>query len=177
MHKKISSVDDSRIRYSRMTSLNYHRGWWHLNQLSMMFCQSPAKKLSIVLDYSMHDQTLNRAKYTNYLGISLTSDLNRNKHIHQITGNAKHDMGLRETPSQQLKTNTYKTSPVAHRQCWFRLTMLCKQTTKDQHLRNWAFLFLFPPKQMQHLIYQVQFLSRFRFRFVHFRLTQRTYKQ
>ena len=40
-----------------------------------MFCQSPAKKLSIVLDYSMHDQTLNRAKYTNYLGILLTSDL------------------------------------------------------------------------------------------------------
>ena len=58
----------------------------------------------------MHAQILNRVKYTKYLGVSITSDLNWNKPIKQITGKVNQMLGFVKrnikTRSQHLKTGS-----------------------------------------------------------------------
>ena len=70
------------------------------------------KRLPIVLNYTIHDQILNRVKYTKYLGVSTTSDLNWNEHINQVTGKANQMLGFVKrnikTRLQNLKTEAYK---------------------------------------------------------------------
>ena len=60
----------------------------------------------------MHAQILNGVKYTKYLGVSITSDRNWNKHNNQVTGKANQMLGFVKrniiTRSQHLKTKAYK---------------------------------------------------------------------
>ena len=61
----------------------------------------------------MHDQILNRVvKSTKYLRVTITSDLNWNKHINQTAGKANRMLGLVnrniKTRSHNIKTKAYK---------------------------------------------------------------------
>ena len=59
----------------------------------------------------MHAQILNRVKDTKYLGVSIPSDLNWNKHINQGTGKANQMLGFVKrnikTRAQHLKAKAY----------------------------------------------------------------------
>ena len=60
----------------------------------------------------MHGHTLNRLKSTKYLGLTITSDLNWNKHINNITARANQSLGFVKrnvkTRSKDIKTKVYK---------------------------------------------------------------------
>ena len=62
--------------------------------------------------YTLHGHTLNRVKSTKYLGLTITSDLNWNKHINNITARAKQSLGFVKrnvkTRSRLIKTKVYK---------------------------------------------------------------------
>ena len=70
------------------------------------------KRSPVIYHYSLHGLTLNRVKSTKYLGITITSDLNCNKHIGQITGKANQALGFVKrnikTRSRKVKTLAYK---------------------------------------------------------------------
>ena len=71
------------------------------------------KKQPTLFNYTMHDQILNRVKSTKYLGVTITSDLNWNKHINQTAGKANQMLGFVKrnikTRSHNIKTKAYKT--------------------------------------------------------------------
>ena len=70
------------------------------------------KKQPTLFNYSMHNQILNRVKSTKYLGVTITSDLNWNKHINQTAGKANQMLGFVKrnikTRSHNIKTKAYK---------------------------------------------------------------------
>ena len=70
------------------------------------------KKSPTVYSYTLHDQILNRVKSTKYLGVTISSDLNWNKHISNITGKANQALGFVRrniiTRSHTIKTRAYK---------------------------------------------------------------------
>ena len=70
------------------------------------------KKQPTLFNYSMHDHILNRKKRTKYLGVTIISDLNWNKHINQTAGKANQMLGFVKrnikTRSHNIKTKAYK---------------------------------------------------------------------
>ena len=62
------------------------------------------KKQPTLFNYSMHDQILNRVKSTKYLGVTITSDLNWNKHINQTAGKANQMLGF---VKRNIKTRSH----------------------------------------------------------------------
>ena len=70
------------------------------------------KKQPTLFNYSMHDQIFNRVKSTKYLGVTITSDLNWNKHINHTAGKANQMLGFikrtLKTRSHNIKTKAYK---------------------------------------------------------------------
>ena len=70
------------------------------------------KKSPTAYSYTLHGHTLNRVKSTKYLGLTITSDLNWNKHINNITARANQSLGFVKrnvkTRSRDIKTKVYK---------------------------------------------------------------------
>ena len=136
-------------RSSRMTLLNKHHMWqdlWLMN-FNPSKCEVltvTRKKLPIVFNYTMHALILNRVKDTKYLGVSITSDINWNKHINQVTGDPHTEVAVQRSEMVQRRAARYvmrryhNTSSIsdmmehlqwptlAQRRCCLRLTMLLK---------------------------------------------------
>ena len=70
------------------------------------------KRSPTAYSYTLHGHTPNRVKSTKYLGLTITSDLNRNKHINNITASANQSLGFVKrkvkTRSRLNKTKVYK---------------------------------------------------------------------
>ena len=70
------------------------------------------KKSPTTYSYTLHGHTLNRVKSTKYLGLTITSDLNWNKPINNITARANQSLGFVKhnvkTKSRDIKTKVYK---------------------------------------------------------------------
>ena len=64
-------------------------------------------------DYILHGKTLATADSVKYLGVTITSDLRWNKHIHTITSKANRTLGFLKRNlkinSTALKSTAYKT--------------------------------------------------------------------
>ena len=78
-------------------------------------CEIPSvtkKKYPTAYNYTLHGHNLNRVKSTKYLGLTITSDLNWNKHINNITAEANQSLGFMKrnvkTISRDIKTKVYK---------------------------------------------------------------------
>ena len=70
------------------------------------------KKSPTAYSYTLHGHTLNRVKSTKYLRLTITSDLNWNKQINNITARANQSLGFVKrnvkTRSRDIKTKVYK---------------------------------------------------------------------
>ena len=70
------------------------------------------KRSPTAYSYTLHGHTLNRVKSTKYVGLTITSDLNWNKHINNITARANQSLGFVKsnvtTRSRNIKAKVYK---------------------------------------------------------------------
>ena len=70
------------------------------------------KRSHTAYSYTLHGYTLNRVKSTKYSGLTITSDLNWNKHINNITARANQSLGFVKrnvkTRSKLIKTKVDK---------------------------------------------------------------------
>ena len=114
LYFEVASADDCQMLQSYLNKLTE----WEEKRL-MSFNQSKCEVLTVtrkkqptLFNYSMHDQILNRVKSTKYLGVTITSDLNWNKHINQTAGKANQMLGFvkrnMRTRSHNIKTKAYK---------------------------------------------------------------------
>ena len=69
-------------------------------------------KHKLVHLYTLHNQTLSETDSAKYLGLTITSDLQWNQHINNITNKANTILGLLRRnlriPSQTIKTHAYQ---------------------------------------------------------------------
>ena len=72
-----------------------------------------SKRNPVAYSYSLHNETLRRVSSTKYLGVTISSDLNWNRHISNITGRANQALGFAKrninTRSQKIRSMAYKT--------------------------------------------------------------------
>ena len=70
------------------------------------------KRSPTAYSYTLHGHTLNRVKSTKHLGLPITSDLNWNKHINNITARANPSLSFVKrnvkTRSRLIETKVYK---------------------------------------------------------------------
>ena len=69
-------------------------------------------KHKLVHSYTLHNQNLSETDSAKYLGLTITSDLQWNQHINNITNKANSILGLLRRnlriPSQTIKTHAYQ---------------------------------------------------------------------
>ena len=70
------------------------------------------KRNPVAFSYSLHNETLRRVSSTKYLGVTISSELNWNGHILNITGRANQALGFAKrninTRSQKIRSMAYK---------------------------------------------------------------------
>ena len=69
-------------------------------------------KHKLVHSYTLHNQNLSETDSAKYLGLAITSDLQWNQHINNVTNKANSILGLLRRnlriPSQTIKTHAYQ---------------------------------------------------------------------
>ena len=70
------------------------------------------KRNPVTYSYLLHNETLRRVSSTKYLGVTINSDLDWNRHISNITGKANQALGFANgninTKSLKIRPMTYK---------------------------------------------------------------------
>ena len=111
---EVASADDCRMLQSDLNKLTEWEEKWLMsfNPSKCEVLTVTRKKQPTLFTYIMHDQILNRVKSTKYLGVTITLDLNWNKHINQTAGKANQMLGFVKrnikTRSHNIKTKAYK---------------------------------------------------------------------
>ena len=128
LYREIKTKQDCTVLQDDLNTLAKWEDKW-LMQFNLTKCQTISitrKKKPIKFQYSLHDVILENVKSAKYLGITLTSDLNWNKHIATVTSKANKALGFIKrnihTPSEIVK-NTCLPSPsqAIPRVCHLRL--------------------------------------------------------
>ena len=107
-------MDDIQILQNDLAELTSQKDLWliNFNPIKCEVLTVTRKRLLIIFNYTMHAQILNRVNETKYFGFYITSDLNWNKYINQVTGKANQMLGFVKrnikTLLQHLKTKVYK---------------------------------------------------------------------
>ena len=94
-----------------------------------------SKTKSIVHLYTIHNQNLSGTDSAKYLGLTITSDLQWNQHINNITNKANSILGLLRRnlriPSQTIKTHAYQSLVRPHLE--YASTVWDTHTQKNIH--------------------------------------------
>ena len=114
LYLEVASADDCQMLQSDLNKLTEWEEKWLMsfNPSKCEVLTVTRKKQPTLFNYIMHEQILNRVKSTKYLGVTITSDLNWNKHINQTAGKANQMLGFVKrnikTRSHNIKTKAYK---------------------------------------------------------------------
>ena len=97
-------------------------------------------KHKLVHLYTLHNQNLSETDSAKYLGLTITSDLQWNQHINNITNTATSILGLLRRnlriPSQTIKTHAYQSLVRPH--------LEYASTVWDPHTQKHIHLLIFP---------------------------------
>jgi len=70
------------------------------------------RKKTVIFPYTLHDTTLRTTENANYLGVTISSNLNRSSHINTIPNKAKYSLRFIrrnvKTQNKQLKEAAYR---------------------------------------------------------------------
>ena len=94
LYFEVASADDCQMLQSDLNKLTEWEEKW-LMSFNTSKCEVltvTRKKQPTLFNFSMHDIILNRVKSTKCPGVTITSDLNWNKHINQSAGKAGPDI-------------------------------------------------------------------------------------
>ena len=92
-------------------------------------------KHKLVHSYTLHNQNLSETDSAKYLGLTITSDLQWNQHINNVTNKANSILGLLRRnlriPSQTIKTHAYQSLVRPHLE--YASTVWDPHTQKNIH--------------------------------------------
>ena len=114
MYRQILSQTDCTALQNDIHTLEKWEQKWIMtfNQAKCNTLSITRQRLPIRVKYTLHGQPLDIVKSANYLGVTITYDLNWNQHIATITSTANRTLGLLKrnirTPSETVKTRAYQ---------------------------------------------------------------------
>ena len=115
VYSEINSISDSEILQQDLDKLTLWEKTW-LMEFDPIRCEVPSvtrKRNPLAYSYSLHNETLRRVSSIKYLGVTISSDLNWNRHISNITGRANHQaLGFAK---RNINTNYRFTKSMAYK--------------------------------------------------------------
>ena len=108
VYSEINSISYSQILQQDLDKLTLWEKTWLMkfNPIKCEVLLVTRKRNPVAYSYSLHNETLRRLSSTKYLGVTICSDLNWNRHISNITGRANHTNI--KTRSQKIRSMAYK---------------------------------------------------------------------
>ena len=115
LYFEVASADDCQMLQSDLNKLTEFEETWMMsfNPSKCEVLTVTCKKQPTLFTYSMHEQILNRVKSTKYLGVTITSDLNWNKHNKQTAGKANQMLGFVKRNIKTMSHNIKKKAYIA----------------------------------------------------------------